>query len=185
MKLEMGSLGMGSLRLGSLKPGLTYLLTHTDLTSIWSRCTLPITETKNGDHFYRPKYPPKCGKTHLRNHFWPLESGFLAIAKYKTRISSKPSNLPIFPLLGGESIHHDWPKTIESTVGLFWPAWASFQTHVGSWIFIDCIDILIRAFHSALVKLIFPALTRSTLSAEFSGGADGDDGQRQASDGVG
>ena len=31
---------------------------------------------KNGDHFYRPNYPPKCGKTHLRNHFWPLESGF-------------------------------------------------------------------------------------------------------------
>ena len=34
------------------------------------------------------KYPPKPGKTHLRNHFWPLESGFSAIATYKTYIFS-------------------------------------------------------------------------------------------------
>ena len=35
------------------------------------------------------KYPPKCRKTHLRNHFWPLESGFLAIATYKACIFSR------------------------------------------------------------------------------------------------
>ena len=50
------------------------------------------------------KYPPKPGKTHLRNHFWPLESGFSAIATYKTRIFSKSSNGPIlkFFLVAGE-----------------------------------------------------------------------------------
>ena len=41
------------------------------------------------------KYPPKPRKTHLRNHFWPLESGFSAIATYKTYDFSKSSNVPI------------------------------------------------------------------------------------------
>ena len=41
------------------------------------------------------KYPPKPRKTHLRNHFWPLESGFSAIATYKTYVFSKSSNVPI------------------------------------------------------------------------------------------
>ena len=35
------------------------------------------------------------------------------------RIFSKPSHLPIFPLLGDEFIHHNWPKTLDSTDGLF------------------------------------------------------------------
>ena len=50
------------------------------------------------------KYPPKPGKTHLRNHFWPLESGFSAIATYKTYIFSKSPNGPIlkFLLVTGE-----------------------------------------------------------------------------------
>ena len=69
-----------------------------------SETALPITETKNGDHYYIPKYPPKWGKTNLRNHFWPRESVFSAIATYKIRIFSKPSHFSIFPLLGGESI---------------------------------------------------------------------------------
>ena len=38
------------------------------------------------------KYPPKPTKTHLRNHFCPLESGFLAIATYKTRVFSNAPN---------------------------------------------------------------------------------------------
>ena len=41
------------------------------------------------------KYPPKPRKTHLRNHFWPLESGFSAIATYKTYDFSKSSKVPI------------------------------------------------------------------------------------------
>ena len=57
-----------------------------------SETALPITETKNGDHFYRPNYLPKCRKTHLRNHFWPLESVFLAIATYKNAFFSKAPN---------------------------------------------------------------------------------------------
>ena len=51
------------------------------------------TKTKNGDLFHRPNYPPKSGKTHLRNHFRPLESGFSAIATYKMRVFSKSSKL--------------------------------------------------------------------------------------------
>ena len=42
------------------------------------------------------KYPPKPRKIHLRNHFWPLESGFLAIATYKTRVFSKSPKVMIF-----------------------------------------------------------------------------------------
>ena len=41
------------------------------------------------------KYPPKPRKTHLRNHFWPLESGFSAIATYKTYVFSKSCNVTI------------------------------------------------------------------------------------------
>ena len=44
---------------------------------------------------FNTKYPPKPRKTHLRNHFWPLESGFSAIATYKTYVFSKSSNVPI------------------------------------------------------------------------------------------
>ena len=50
------------------------------------------------DHFYKPNYPPKHGKTHLRNHFWPLESVFLAIATNKTLIFSKSSNVQILKI---------------------------------------------------------------------------------------
>ena len=48
--------------------------------------------SRNRYHFYRPNYPPKCRKTHLRNHFWPLESVFLAIATYKNAFFSKAHN---------------------------------------------------------------------------------------------
>ena len=34
-----------------------------------SETALPITKTKNGDHFYRPDYPRKPGKTRLRTTF--------------------------------------------------------------------------------------------------------------------
>ena len=45
---------------------------------------LQITEMKNGNHFCGPNYSPKRGKTHLTNHFRPLESVFFsAIATYK------------------------------------------------------------------------------------------------------
>ena len=43
------------------------------------KMALPMPKTKNGDHFYRPNYPPKPRKNHLCNTFWPLESGILAI----------------------------------------------------------------------------------------------------------
>ena len=39
------------------------------------------------------------------NNFCPHKSGFSAIATYKMRIFSKPANLRICPLLGGEFIH--------------------------------------------------------------------------------
>ena len=52
------------------------------------------------------------------------------ITRHKTRIFSKPSNLPICPLLGGESIHHTWPKTMESTDGFFRLARFAFPGHV-------------------------------------------------------
>ena len=50
------------------------------------------------------KYPPKPRKTHLRNHFWPLESDFSAIATYETYVFSKSLNAPIlkFLLVTGE-----------------------------------------------------------------------------------
>ena len=44
-----------------------------------SQMALLMPETKNGDHFYSPNYPPKPRKNHLCNTFWPLESGILAI----------------------------------------------------------------------------------------------------------
>ena len=47
---------------------------------------------------YNTKYPPKPGKTHLRNHFWPLESGFSAIATYKTYVFSNAPNSRISKL---------------------------------------------------------------------------------------
>ena len=41
----------------------------------------------HGNKKWRPllntKYPQKPGITHLRNHFWPIEIVFLAIAMYK------------------------------------------------------------------------------------------------------
>ena len=54
-----------------------------------SETALPITETKKTKILCQRKYPPKPRKTHLRNHFWTLESGFSAIATYKTRVFSK------------------------------------------------------------------------------------------------
>ena len=50
------------------------------------------------------KVPPKPRITHLRNHFWPLESGFSAIATYKIYVFSKSPNGPIskFLLVTGE-----------------------------------------------------------------------------------
>ena len=76
------------------------------LRYLFLETALPITETKNSRKQTPPKYPPKPGKTHLRNHFCPLESGFSAIATYKTRIFSKPPNGPILKifLVAGEVI---------------------------------------------------------------------------------
>ena len=47
---------------------------------------------------FNTNYPPKPRKNHLRNHFRPLESGFSAIATYKTRIFSKSCNGPILKI---------------------------------------------------------------------------------------
>ena len=49
---------------------------------------------------FNTKYPLKLGENHLRNHFQPLESGFSAIATYKTRIFSKSPNGPILKIEG-------------------------------------------------------------------------------------
>ena len=43
------------------------------------KMAFPMPETKNGDQFYRPNYPPKHRKNHLRNVFLYIGSGFLAI----------------------------------------------------------------------------------------------------------
>ena len=50
---------------------------------------LPVPQTRNGDHFYSPNYPPqptntqpptpKPRKNHIGNAFGPLEKCFLAI----------------------------------------------------------------------------------------------------------
>ena len=50
------------------------------------------------------KYPPKPGKTHFRNPFWPFENGFSAITTYKNIFFSKSPNGPIsnFFLVTGE-----------------------------------------------------------------------------------
>ena len=40
--------------------------------------------------FFFGEVPPKPGKPYLRNHFWPLKSGFLAIAGYKMRFFQNP-----------------------------------------------------------------------------------------------
>ena len=47
---------------------------------IWETALL-ITETKKRKHFAIESTPPKPRKTHLRNHFRPLESGFSAILR--------------------------------------------------------------------------------------------------------
>ena len=68
-----------------------------------SETALPITKTKT---LSNTKYPLKPGKTHLKNHFWPLRSGFSAIATYKTCISSKSPDGPIlkFFVVTGEAL---------------------------------------------------------------------------------
>ena len=43
------------------------------------KMALLMPETENGDHFYKPNYPPKPRKNHLCNISWLLESGILAI----------------------------------------------------------------------------------------------------------
>ena len=60
-----------------------------------SEKALPIKIPKT---LFNTNYPPKPGKNHLRNHFQPLESGFSAIATYKTRIFSKSPNGPILKI---------------------------------------------------------------------------------------
>ena len=82
------------------------------------------------DHFYRPlvfsKYPPKCGKTHLRNHFWPLKSGFSAIATYKTYVFSKSPHSPIFlffshnPSILGIKEIPSFSRSVTDTLGWIW-----------------------------------------------------------------
>ena len=42
------------------------------------------------------KVPPKAWENSTQNHFWPTESGFSAIATYKTYVFSKSPRCPIF-----------------------------------------------------------------------------------------
>ena len=56
-----------------------------------SETALPITETKKTKTLCNTKYPSEPGKTHLRNSFWPIESGFSAIATYKMHVFSNPA----------------------------------------------------------------------------------------------
>ena len=69
---------------------------------------------EKGRPLFNIKYSPKPGKIHLRMHFWPLESSFLAIASYKTavflRIPSLP-NLLIFLVDWGGIFDIFWPLT--------------------------------------------------------------------------
>ena len=53
------------------------------------------------------------------------------VKNHKNAIYSKPSHLPLFPLLWDDYTHQGQPKTIESTVGLFRIFWVVFLTHVG------------------------------------------------------
>ena len=62
-----------------------------------SETSLAITETKT---LCNTKYPPKPKKTHLRNHFWPLESGFRSLLHTKVIISQN-TVLPNFPTTRG------------------------------------------------------------------------------------
>merc|ERR1712208_232246 len=63
------------------------------------------------------KYPPKPRKTHLRNHFWPLESGFSAIATYKTYVFSKSSNVPILKFFLVIPDTFSIPKSLTEVMG--------------------------------------------------------------------
>ena len=63
------------------------------------------------------KYPPKPGKTHLRNHFWPLKSGFSAIATYKTYVFSKSSNVPILKFFLVIPDTFSIPKSLTEVMG--------------------------------------------------------------------
>ena len=65
------------------------------------------------------KYPPKPRKTHLRNHFWPLESGFSAIATYKTYVFSKSSNVPILNFFLVIPDTFSIPKSLTEVMGDF------------------------------------------------------------------
>ena len=65
------------------------------------------------------KYPPKPRKTHLRNHFWPLESGFSAIATYKTYVFSKSSNVPILKFFLVIPDTFPIPKSLTEVMGDF------------------------------------------------------------------
>ena len=65
------------------------------------------------------KYPPKPRKTHLRNHFWPLESGFSAIATYKTYDFSKSSKVPILKFFLVIPDTFPIPKSLTEVMGDF------------------------------------------------------------------
>ena len=84
-----------------------------------SETALPITESKNSRKQTPPKYPPKPRKTHLRNHFWPLESGFSAIATYKTYVFSKSSNVPILKFFLVIPDTFSIPKNLTEVMGNF------------------------------------------------------------------
>ena len=56
--------------------------------------------------------PLTNGNYGLRNHFWQLESRFLMRKSEKNAFFSKPSNIPLSPLLWDEYTHKDSSKPL-------------------------------------------------------------------------
>ena len=73
--------------------------------SIWkqhiSKTSIPHSQNKIWDHCYRPNIPPNSRENGLRNHFYPLKSGFLALCSEEKGLFSLGSRRlilwPMFP----------------------------------------------------------------------------------------
>ena len=97
------------------------------------------------------KYPPKPRKTHLRNHFWPLESGFSAIATYKTYVFSKSSNVPILNFFLVIPDTFSIPKSLTEVMEDFFslkthsrPMWNAKRTIITSYNALIALSFVIR-----------------------------------------
>ena len=77
---------------------------------------------QNSENSFQHKLPPKTWENHLRNHFRPLESGFSAIATYKTRIFSKIPQCPPMSRLGVIPTTKTCPKIMKPVMVHFTPS---------------------------------------------------------------